>query len=231
MAGDVECHHQAANRLDAFVDAAFAFAVTLLVIATAAPPVDLRDLWQALGRIPASAFAFALIALFWFGHKAFGRLTRKRDATTQWLSLAIVFTVLIYVYPLRLLTGSMFHWMSGGRLPGAGIITSVDDLAQLYILYGVGFAVLAGLYAALFGHGVRKAIPLRIEGEDLEDARSFTAIWLILAGVGVASALLASWGGLMRAAPWLPGFAYSTIPALIYGRTGVLKLLSRRRRA
>jgi uncharacterized membrane protein len=228
MATDIDCHHQAANRLDSFVDAAFAFAVTLLVIASAAPPVNLDDLGEAVGRIPSSACAFALIALFWFGHKAFGRLTRKRDVGVQLISLAIVFTVLVYVYPLRLLTQSFFFWVSGGRLPGHGIINSFESLGMLYVVYGVGFAVLAGLYAALFGHGVRSAAALEIEGQELQDARDFTAIWLILMSMGLLSALLASWGGLMRAAPWLPGFAYSAIPVLIYGRMGLQRLKARR---
>ena len=220
---DRELH--AANRLDAFVDAAFAFAVTLLVIATASPPANLEDLRDAIGRIPASAFAFALISLFWFGHKAFGRLTCERDTVIQLLSLAIVFTVLVYVYPLRLLTGSFFFWMSGGRLPGNGIIANFADLQQLYVVYGAGFALLATLYAALFRHGVRNAERLGIAGKAVEDARDFAAIWIILVLVGVASALLAAVGPLL-AAPWLPGFTYGAIPLLIWSRA----LLRRRAR-
>lgn len=214
----------AANRLDAFVDAAFAFAVSLLVIATAAPPVNLHDLWTALGRIPASAGAFALISLFWFGHRAFGKLTLKRDPTTQYISLAIVFTVLIYVYPLRLLTETAFFWMSGGRLPGEGIVRTLSDLQQLFAAYGFGFAGLAALYAVLFGHGVRKAGALGITGEALDDARDHAAVWLILTVTGLLSALIAVFGP-MQAAPYLPGFAYWTIPLSIWGRS----LLKKRR--
>lgn len=211
----IETH--AANRLDAFVDAAFAFAVSLLVIATAAPPADLDDLWQALGRIPASAGAFALIAVFWFGHRAFGKLTRKRDGVTQYVSLAIVFTVLNYVYPLRLLTETGFYWMSGGRLPGRGVIQSLGDLQQLFTIYGLGFALLAGFYALLFRHAVRKAEALDLTPQALDDARDHAAIWIILAVSGLLSALLASVGP-MSVLPGLPGFAYWAIPLAIWGR-------------
>jgi uncharacterized membrane protein len=203
-----------AGRLDAFVDAAFAFSVTLLIIATAQPPVNLDDLRAALGRIPASAFAFMLIMVFWIGHRAFGKLTARRDFTVTVLSLAIVFTVLVYVYPLRLLTESALYWMSGGRLPGVGIVSSFEELGELYVVYGAGFALLAGLYAALFGHGARRAAQLGIVGKSLDEARSFTAIWVILVIVGATSALLAAFGPL-RAAPWLPGFTYGAIPILI----------------
>ena len=43
-----------ANRLDAFVDAAFAFAVSLLIIAGGEPLRSFEDLLHALMRIPPS---------------------------------------------------------------------------------------------------------------------------------------------------------------------------------
>lgn len=214
MSGDFERERHAANRLDAFVDAAFAFAVTLLVIATAAPPATLDDLALALGRVPASACAFALIAVFWVGHKGFSRLTDRRDTLSNLLSLAIVFTVLVYVYPLRLLTESALFWMSGGRLPGLGIINSYDDLGSLYVLYGLGFAVLATLFALLFRNAVRRADALGVTREGRAAARDYAEIWLILALVGVLSVVLAVVAPLHRA-PWLPGFSYALIPLLI----------------
>lgn len=227
MTEETDRERHAGNRLDAFVDAAFAFAVTLLVIATAEPPRNLPDLWAAMGRIPASAAAFALIALFWVGHKAFGRLALRRDAITQLISLAIVFTVLAYVYPLRLLTEAAFFWMSGGRLPGQGMIKSWGDLQTLYVVYGIGFAGLAGLYAALFGHAVRKAAAFRLRGAALEEMRDFAAIWLILLGAGVLSALFAAVGPL-RQAPWLPGFTYCAIPLAIGLRSWLKQRANRR---
>jgi hypothetical protein len=124
-----------AKRLDAFVDSAFAFAVTLLVIAGAAPPTDVEGLREALGRVPAFTAGLALIMSFWLGHRRFGVLAEARDAICDGLSLAIVAVVLIYVYPLRLLTESVAHWLSGGRLPGRGL--GVEDLRTLYVVYGL----------------------------------------------------------------------------------------------
>ena len=51
-------------RLDAFVDASFAFAVTLLIIAGAEPLNDFGGLMRALGRIPAFAAGFGLVVMF-----------------------------------------------------------------------------------------------------------------------------------------------------------------------
>ena len=134
------------QRLDAFVDAAFAFAVTFLIIGGTEAMIDVADLERALLRAPAFAGGFALVALFWLGHRRFGQLAPKRDALAVFLSLAIVFVVLVLVFPMRLLTETAAHWLSGRRLPGGELIATLDDLRTVYILYGLGFAGLSSLY-------------------------------------------------------------------------------------
>lgn len=199
-----------ARRLDGFVDAAFAFAVTLLLITGVQPPGSMAELETALLRIPASAAAFALIAMFWMGHRAFSRLAAARDGRSVLTSLAIVFVVLVYVFPLRLLTEAAFYWASGGRLPGEGLIHSLADLRGLYLIYGVGFTVLSGLYALLFAGAIRLA-----EGPEARKAtEAHAAAWVICAGAGVLSAILALAVPLHRV-PWLPPFTYSLIPVFV----------------
>jgi hypothetical protein len=139
MAETDDREHEAAKRLDAFVDAAFAFAVTLLVIAGAEGPSSLTALGAAMGRIPASLGAFVLIAMFWLAYRDFGRMAPRRDSLSSLNGLAIVFVVLVYVFPLRMLVESGFVWISGGRLPGEVIIHTLGDLRLLFRVYGLGF--------------------------------------------------------------------------------------------
>ncbi len=56
------------ERIDNFVDGAFAFVITLLVINGATIPHDIPSLVNALGGVTAFAAAFAQLALFWYGH-------------------------------------------------------------------------------------------------------------------------------------------------------------------
>jgi uncharacterized membrane protein len=203
--------HEPLRRLDNFVDAAFAFAVTLLVISAAAPPQSLDDLETALFNIPASAGAFVLIVLFWMSHRVFSRLAEVRDGVTTLISLAIVFTVLVYVYPLRLLMQSLFYWLSGGRLPGRELIDSFSDLASLYAVYGWGFALLSGLYALLFARTLKTATP-----DQADEVRSWRDSWAICAAAGLISALLTLLP--VSAAPWLPPTIYSLIPLAVWAR-------------
>lgn len=196
------------KRLDQFVDAAFGFAVTLLVIA-GAQPENLDQLRAALLNIPSSAAAFVLIVLFWQAHKAFGRMTPVRDGLSTILSLAVVFTTLVYVFPLKLLMQAMFYWFSQGALPGRELIDSFESLATLYQIYGLGFAVLSGLYAFLFARSAK----LAPTAEMAADARSWRDAWTICMAAGVLSVALALLP--LDDVPWLPPLTYSFIPIVI----------------
>jgi uncharacterized membrane protein len=198
------------SRLDAFVDAAFAFAVTLLVIGGGQAPTGWDDLMQALARTPAFAVSFLLIARFWLGHRAYTGLVAVRSKWSTGLSLAIVFVILVFVYPLRLLTDAGAHYLSGGRLPGGELVQTFEDLARLYVIYGLGFAVLSLLYAALYAEALfaKAPAPTPAERRELID---WAGSWGICAAAGLASAALA-WFGPLRQAPWAPGVAYFAIP-------------------
>ena len=89
------------SRLDNFTDAAFAFAVSLLVIGGARAPEDFDALVSALGDLPAFAFGFAVMAMFWLGHVRWRRLRGDGDWLSILLTLMLVFLTLVYVQPLR----------------------------------------------------------------------------------------------------------------------------------
>jgi hypothetical protein len=220
MSGGGDPEFESGRRLDAFVDAAFAFAVTLLIIASAEQTASLQDLWRALGRIPASLGAFTLVVMFWMAYREFGRRAPRRDTLSTLNALAIVFTVLVYVFPLRMLIESGFVWISGGRLSGADVIRTLGDLRDLFRIYGLGFTILAGLFVALFLHALRRPEPLGVAPADLVIIRANLEIWSIAATAGLTSVVLTF--APMARAPWLPGLAYWLIPIAI-GLRGVLQ--------
>ncbi|MDB5470242.1 MAG: transglutaminase-like protein [Caulobacter sp.] len=210
------------KRLDAFVDAAFAFAVTLLLIAGAEPIVSIGGLQTALLNIPTSACCFALVAVFWQAHRSYGRLAPTRDAFSTLLSLAVVFSVLVYVFPLRMLVSSGFHYASQGVLPGSALINSFDDLKLLYVVYGFGFAFLSLLFVLLFHHTAKVGERLGATPEGREGAADSAVIWLFCMIAGLVSVVVAVLGPL-RQAPFLPGFCYWIIPLAIWLRYALIK--------
>lgn len=221
--GDEAVQSAAAQRVDAFVDASFAFSLTLLVIGGGSgPPRTLDELREALWGIPAFAAGFALLAFFWAAHREYGKLSPRRDAKAVVLSLAIVFTVLIYVYPLRLLMSSFAGWVSGGRGVSPNLVDSWDDLKTLYIIYGLGYGLLSVLYALLYAHGRRQATGL--DPEQMRRVGEWVSVWRIIVAVALLSITVAALVP-TRIAPWLPGMVYCLIPVSI----AAMNALSKRR--
>ena len=188
-------------RLDAFTDAAFAFAVSLLVIGGGGAPADFDLLVRALGDIPAFAFGFAVILMFWFAHVRWRRLRGDGDWRSLLLTLLLVFLVLIYIQPLRAMAAATSVYFTGqGR--GFG-----GDLPGLFAVYGGGFVAMALTVAALYGEALRNA---ELDREGRAGARGEVVIWLILAGTGIASILVS-----LTPFGKYAAFAYSTLPLTI----------------
>lgn len=189
-------------RLDAFTDAAFAFAVSLLVIGGARAPDDIDTLIAALGDIPAFAFGFAVMAMFWLGHVRWRKLRGSDgDWLATFLTLLLIFLTLIYVQPLRAMAGATGLWFTG---QGEGFRGNVADL---FAVYGTGFVAMSLIMAALHLEAHRH---LRSGSEKRAEARGECAIWLILAATGIASILVS----LTRYGEWA-AMLYATLPVTI----------------
>ncbi len=160
--------------------------------------------------------------MFWLAHRTWSSLGPKRDGRATLLSLAIVFAVLVFVFPLRLLIETAAHFISGGRLPGAGLITSFDQLGWTYLIYGLGFSILSVLFTLLFRQALATMDPG--DADRRLAARSWARTWALAAVTGVVSGLVALTPAL-AAAPWLPGVTYWLIPIGIT----VLGAMDRRR--
>ncbi|MEY2920965.1 MAG: hypothetical protein RL261_2270 [Pseudomonadota bacterium] len=179
------------TRLETFVDAAFAFALTMLVISVDSIPGSMDELVQAFGRIPAFAASFAIIVMLWHGHYRWSRRYGVEDTGSVVLSLLLVFLVLVYLYPLRLMMAGALNSVSGGWLPAEIEITRLEDLRLLVIVYGVAFALLSGVLLALYARVQRLAVDPPLSAEDLAIAGVEVQRWGVLAGAGAASATLA----------------------------------------
>jgi uncharacterized membrane protein len=189
------------QRLDNFTDAAFAFAVSLLVIGGAGAPASFDDLVGALGDIPAFAFGFAVVVMFWMAHVRWRRLRDEGGVLSILLTLLLIFLMLIYIQPLRGMAAATGLWFTG---QGAGFGGS---LAGLFAVYGTGFVAMSLTMAALFAEALRNP---DLDPEAHAGARGERVIWMILAATGIASIL-------MTMTPWAQWAAmlYTTLPLTI----------------
>jgi hypothetical protein len=198
------------TRQEAFVDAAFAFAVTLLVISFDAIPDSLPALKNALKGVPAFAMSFIQIALFWRAHVTWSRRYGLDDAPSTMLSLALVAMVLVYVYPLKILFGTFFSWITDGWIPWTLRVTSFQDILDMFVIYGVAFATLSLCMAALYARAWRLRDVLALDPEETVATAGSIAVWAWACIVGLVSIVAA------RLMPSDPPYWLSGLPGLVY---------------
>ena len=215
------------TRIDAFVDAAFAFAVTLLIVSVGHVPSTVPDLIQAMRGVPAFLASFLLLARFWLSHRHWSRCYGLEDGPSVRLSLALVFVVLIYVYPLRMVANMTLAMLSGGALAEQSIeIHTLADLRMLYLAFASGYGAVVIIFALLYRHALARADALQLTTSERVRTRSMIERYLALACVALLSLILAILLPAGHSMPiyWAPGMVY----ALIYPAT---LLIERRERA
>lgn len=138
------------SRLDTFVDAAFAFVITLLVISFDELPSNSQELLDAAKQIPAFAASFAALMMFWRKHRNWSRRYGLESSQTIFCSLTLIFVVLVYVYPLRMLFEGLFSQISGGYLVTSYEMNSYADIRIMFVFYSVGFIAMSLLIFWLY---------------------------------------------------------------------------------
>jgi hypothetical protein len=220
---------EAVTRLETFVDAAFAFAVTLLAVSFESVPGTFAELMDAMRRVPAFVAGFAMLATFWAAHNRFSRRFGLEDGPVMLLSLALVAIVLVYIFPLRILMAGMVSFFTGGWAPGALDIDTVGDLRAVYCIYGAGFLAMNGLFVALNQHALRKADLLQLDAGEREWTRAERNSYLILGSSALLSIVLAL--ALPMRGDWqkaAPGLAYALL-SFVMPLFGVLSARTYRR--
>jgi uncharacterized membrane protein len=220
--------HQA-TRLEGFVDASFAFAVTLVVISIGHVPITIDEMLRAMRGVPTFAVCFLLISRLWLGHRFWSRHYDIEDYKSVVLSLMLVFVVLVYVYPLRLMFSLMFAGISNGWLVDQDFtIHTVDELRGAYIVFGIGLASISLIFVAMFRHALSKADDIGLDASEILITRMRSIGWLCTALVAMLSIVVAVFLDFDHDRPWtysfpgivywLLGFTRPTINAIIRRR-------------
>ena len=203
------------TRIEAFVDAAFAFALTLLVISFDEIPASYDELVLALKSVPAFLASFAIVTMFWLAHRTWSKRYGLDSTFSTLASLALVFVILVYVYPLRTMMAAAFSRITGGWAPSTFEIASADDARMFFVIYGAGFVMCCLLVAVLNIHAYRQRTMLGLSSLETHIAVSEYLAWIIVGGVGLLSMLLAI--ALPERLIPLAGWAYGVLPFVMWG--------------
>jgi uncharacterized membrane protein len=180
-------HHTDNTRLEAFSDAIFGFAATLLVVS-----LDVPSTYEALVRslygFVAFGLSFAMLVGIWAMHRDFFRRYPLGDTRTVLLNTALLFLVLFYVYPLKFLTRLIAVMLFRGHFGGDTVTIQGEQLGGMFTIYGFGWAAVFVCLALMYLHAAREAPRVGFSGVQVSDAYDRFGAFLVMSLLGIVSA-------------------------------------------
>ncbi len=149
------------TRVETFSDAAFALAITLLVLSSTIPST-FAQLWESLKDIISFGLCVTLIMVIWYQHYVFFLRYGLQNLGTLVLNTFLVFLILVYVYPLKflfkviislytaLITGDqeMIQQLFSEVIP-------LEDSRYLMVIYGLGVALIFSTLGLMYRQAYR----------------------------------------------------------------------------
>jgi len=187
------------TRVEAFSDAVFAFALTLLVVSLEVPDSYDKLIELMAGFVPFGC-SFALLTWLWYEHNIFFRRYGLQDAYTVTLNAVLLFVVLFYVYPLKFLFTAFFSFF----MPILGVRLRIQppQLGTIFAIYGAGFVVIFLMFGLLYLQAYRKRKEIGLTPLEVFDTRAAGGEHLVSASVGALATFVA-----LAAPPPYPAFS------------------------
>lgn len=207
--GDFRLRGLEMTRTEVLVDAAFAFAVTLLVISFDAIPRNWDEVVLAIKAIPAFIVAVAQLVWLWYEHSKWSRRYGLDDGMTAFLSALLLIAMLIYIYPMRMMASGMFAWMTDSYLPQSFELEQWSQLAGMFVFLGACVSSLCLVFAWFNLYAFKRRRELLLSPRETYSTKTAALTWTGSAAIGAASIGAA----LSLPPPWTPfaGFCYALL--------------------
>ena len=166
------------TRVEAFTDAVFAFAATLLVLSSDIPET-FDDLRSTFNNIIPFGLSIGILVSIWFNHYIFSIRYGFRDGYITLLNTILLFLVLIYVYPLKFLMDVLaqlfYALLLGDRESYNELFTVIirpEDTSTLMIFYGVGIITIFAALTLMYVYALRKKAELALNDIEIFETRT-----------------------------------------------------------
>ncbi len=203
-----EWRGQDVSRIEALSDAVFAITMTLLIITDGARIERLDQLVTQERAINILSFGltFTLLALIWNSHFLFFRRYDLRDAYSRFLNYVLLFVVLCYAFPLKLIFDFLvrYFWLSHKAYEPSVWQEIMSAGADFMTVYSLGFALIYGIFILLYRHAWRYRDELELSAVERHITRSTQRDHYVLFGFAVASLIIAQWMWPLSGAIYMP---------------------------
>ena len=171
------------TRIETLVDAAFAFALTMLVISIGEIPKSPPELFELSRAILALVFGALIIGAVWLAHAKSSRTFGLKDSITMYLSLALVILMLVFVYPIELMMQATVLYILlkyGIWLFDNGLFDDIGwangTVAGLFVYVAVGLIPLGSLIIAFYQNSLRHGKELHITAHERYSCHKITLL-------------------------------------------------------
>lgn len=176
------------TRLETFIDAAFAFAISMLVIAAQQIPDNIQTLLAAFKNVPTFVCSIAVLGIFWRGHWLWSRRYGLEDGVSILISWAMIVTILIFIYPLKAIFGAMWYLLSSGQVGQPfSLHTTESQDRTIFAIYALGLIAISAEILLLNLRAWQLREPLRLNAREGLMTRGELTGWSIPVGVGIVS--------------------------------------------
>ncbi|MFN8470183.1 MAG: TMEM175 family protein [Caldilineaceae bacterium] len=188
------------SRLEGFTDAILGFAITLVVVSLDVPDT-LDGLLRAMRGFVPFGLCFAYLVLIWHEHNVYFRRYGLNTRFILICNTALLFVVLMYVYPLKFLANYLVDGLIGLNTPGPaddGLsipVLAQGQIATLMVVYGVGYAAIRAIILLLYGYAYSLRNTLELNSVERFDTLETIQGQAIRLGIGCAAVLVAALGG------------------------------------
>ena len=179
------------SRIEGFSDAVFAFAVTLLVVSLEVPKT-FDELLATMRGFFGFAICFYLLLIVWYEHYKYFRRYGLNDTQTLWLNAALLFIMLMYVYPLKFLFTYLIDLLFGFAQSEK---IEASQVPLLMVVYGAGFVAVQILFLLMYLRAYSLRDALELDARELSVTREEIQSCLLNISVGLASVAIAVLGG------------------------------------
>jgi hypothetical protein len=180
------------TRLETFIDAAFAFAISMLVIAAQQIPDNIQALLAAFKNVPTFVCSIAVLGIFWRGHWLWSRRYGLEDGVSIFISWAMIVTILIFIYPLKAIFGAMWYLLSSGQVGQPFSLHTTESQARtIFAIYALGLIAISAEILLLNFRAWQLREPLRLNERESLVTRGELSGWSIPVSVGIVSLVFA----------------------------------------
>src|SRR6201982_2390164 len=176
------------TRLETFIDAAFAFAISMLVIAAHQIPDNIVALLAAFKNVPTFFCSIGVLGIYWRGHWLWSRRYGLEDGVSILISWALIVTILIFIYPLKAIFGAMWHLLSNGQVgQPVSLHTTEAQARTIFASYALGLIAISAEILLLNLRAWQLREPLRLNARERLMTRGELTGWSIPVSVGLVS--------------------------------------------